>query len=123
MTARFLERSEFDECIALVEYLDILKRQKKIRNYTHIPNETYTTSWNQKRKNKQMGVASGFPDYVIAANNELILIEMKREKNSTTSIEQKLWIEDLNKINNVEARVCRGFKEAKAFLDERLAIF
>lgn len=112
------QRSEYDECIALVEYLDILMRQQKVVSYTHVPNETYTTSRTQKRKNMMMGVAKGFPDYVIILRDKLVFIEMKREKNSTTSPEQKFWIEELNKQGGVFAEVCRGFNEAKDFIDE-----
>ena len=31
--------TEYQECLWLVEYLDILQAQKKIGLYTHIPNE------------------------------------------------------------------------------------
>ncbi len=116
MKAKLLERSEYEECVALVEYLNILKRQRKIITYTHIPNETFTVSWNQKRKNKAMGVSSGFPDYVILGQKIIVFLEMKREKGGTTSSQQKLWIEDLSRYSNASARVCSGFREAEGYL-------
>lgn len=120
MKIKQIIRSEEEECIALVAYLNILQRQKKIITYTHIPNETYTTSWNQKRKNKAMGVASGFPDYVILGNTRMIFIEMKREKGGAVSIEQKLWLELLNGYAGTVAVVAKGFKEAERYLSALL---
>ncbi len=116
MKGKLLARTEYDECVALVEYLNILQRQKKITTYTHIPNETFTTSFNQKMKNKRMGVASGFPDYVILGQKKMIFIEMKRETGSTTSIEQKVWLAELVKYPHTEAAICKGFREAETFL-------
>lgn len=122
--------TEHQECLLLVEYLK-LKRLK----FTHIPNETFTKSWSQKHKNKKEGVSKGFPDYAIIIpaqifkpadtrindrvirKSVLIFIEMKRTKLSTTSPEQKEWIEALNTVENVGAFICKGFDEAKQVID------
>jgi hypothetical protein len=111
--------SEYSECIALVEYLHLLKRMKKIKAYTHIPNETYTTSWNAKRKNVAMGVESGFPDYVVVTNNKVLFIEMKKRKGGVVSDNQNFWLESLNSVGATTS-VCRGYEEAKAFIDHHL---
>lgn len=120
MKLKQIIRSEEDECIALVEYLNLLKNQGKVITYTHIPNETYTSSWNQKRKNKAMGVASGFPDYIILGTMRIIFLEMKREKGGITSVEQKIWIEALNGYSTSVAVVAKGFKEAERYLSALL---
>lgn len=120
MTPKQLTPSEYQECLWLREYLDILKAQGKIIAYTHVPNETYTTSWSAKRKNKAMGVAKGFPDYVILARGTMVFIEMKATKKGKISIEQENWIEYLDKYSNMAARVCFGFEDAKEFLESQL---
>jgi len=109
---------ETPEQIAFVDYLKILKVQKKIIRFTAIPNSTYTTSWNQKRLNKAMGVCPGLPDlFIITANHNLLYIEMKRQKGSITSPEQKEWIADINDCDNAQAFICKGFAEAKIVID------
>lgn len=45
------------------------------------PSETWTSSWNQKRKNKLEGVTKGYPDTtIILKNKKLLFIELKRQK-------------------------------------------
>lgn|SRR3990167_3931655 len=112
---------EFNECVTLTDYLEVLKKQKKIKLFTHIANETYTTSWNQKRKNKQMGVKKGFPDYVVLTNKDILFIEMKRVKGANPTIEQQEWIEALASLG-LKARVCKGFELAKKFVDENVVL-
>lgn len=109
--------SEYDECVLLVNHLNELKDKGKVTMYTHIPNETYTSSWNQKRKNKMMGVSSGFPDYLILTRTMLIVIEMKREKGGITSPEQKAWLKAFCDLG-MPSQVCHGFEEAKKFLSK-----
>lgn len=113
-----LNPTEYYECLDLVEYLDILKNQGKVKLFTHIPNETFTKSWNVKRKNKLMGVRKGFPDYVVITDKEIVFIEMKRKKGGVTSPEQKEWIEAFRSLG-LRAEVCKGFEEAKLFLDQK----
>ena len=105
--------TEYEECVAFVEYL-------KLKNllFTHIAQETYTKSWNQKRKNKAMGVRKGFPDYVIVVKNKLIFIEMKRKKGGVVSDEQAGWQNALKNISpNVYAEICYGADEAINFVE------
>ena len=99
----------------VVEYLEL----KGLR-FTAIPNSTYTTSWKQKMKNKDMGLRAGIPDLLVIVNKSLIFIEMKRIKNSSTSHEQKLWNERLNKCRGVCAYLCFGFSQAKEVIDKHL---
>lgn len=110
--------TEEEECIPLVQYLEYLKALGNLLLFTHIPNETYTKSWGTKMKNKRMGVRKGFPDYIIILNNQTTIgIEMKRTKGSVTSKEQEEWVKGLT-LSGVPTRVCYGFEEAKAFVEE-----
>lgn len=88
----------------------------EINNYkfTSIPNSTFTKSFSQKRKNKAEWLKSWLPDLLIILQRwSLLFIELKRSKKSLSKVskEQKEWIDELNKISNVEARVCYGAKE------------
>mgnify|MGYP001007545441 FL=1 len=75
----------------------------RLKGYPHfrVPNETYTKSWNQKAKNKKLGVSSGVPDLAVVVpdvwhvygdnvptntyTGRLVFIEMKRKKGGVTS--------------------------------------
>jgi len=107
------------ECYDLVLYLEELKEKYPNIKYTHIPHETYTTSWKVKLNNKKKGVKRGFPDYVIIIQNKLFFIEMKRIKGGVVSKEQKEWIIMINKTKN-NAYVCKGFEEAKKIINTYL---
>lgn len=111
--------TEDDECFTFVKFLDLMQSSGKIDLYTHIPNETYTDSFKQRQRNKDMGVRKGFPDYIIIAGNKLIVIEMKRIKGSVVSDEQKAWIEALKRVG-VIVEVCYGYDHAKRFLESYL---
>jgi len=110
---------EYQECVALAQYLDILQTQKKILRYTHIPNETFTKSWNQKMKNKRQGVHPGIPDYIILFPRLLVFLEMKRIKGSSVSVDQMAWITDLSSLGFI-ATVCYGFEHARAIIEDIL---
>ena len=111
--------TEYDEQVAFVEWLEL-----KGLKFTAIPNSTYTTSWNQKRKNKAMGVRKGLPDLLVFIDNKqsitdnalLLFVEMKRPEGGVVSGEQKQWIVSLNKVDNVQAEVCKGCKKAIEFV-------
>lgn len=113
---------EDDECYALVEYMRF-----KGLFFTHIPNESKVPiSYRVKLKRK--GLTAGTPDYMIllrADQNKLnrallVFIEMKRAKYAYPSEAQKVWLEKLNLVKNVEAVVCNGFDKAKEYLDQLL---
>lgn len=104
--------TEDDEQTALVRYL-------RLRNIPHfrVPNETYTKSWKQRAKNKRLGVQPGIPDLFVLVAGRVLAIEMKRQKGSTTTPAQRNWLILLNK-HGIDGRVCKGFLEAKAFIEE-----
>lgn len=102
--------SEDDEEEKLANYCDV-----RHWRHTHFSNETYTTSWNQKRKMKKLGVHSGLPDHFILMPRYdgiiPVYIEMKRQKGGTISDEQFNWINAL-RLANQYATVCEGGDEA-----------
>lgn len=112
--------TEYEECILLVDYLLDLLDKKLITHFTHIPNETYTTSRNAKRKNKLQGVRPGFPDYIILTNTKILIIEMKRSKGGVVSDYQQSWINQLELLG-ITVKVCYGFEEAREFIDTNLS--
>ncbi len=109
------EPTEFEHQVAFVDWLDY-----KGLKYTAIPNSTYTTSHNQKYRNWAMGLRPGLPDLLVITPKGLLFIEMKRTKKSSTSLEQKSWIDALQKCPGVEARICFGSNEAVKFVEEFL---
>tara|TARA_R100001443_G_scaffold29396_1_gene42550 strand:- start:3228 stop:3572 length:345 start_codon:yes stop_codon:yes gene_type:complete len=111
-----LPRTEYDECVALVKYMDLLQQTGIPIVYSHIAQSTWTPSFKQKSRNKAMGVRQGVPDYLVLINGKTLFIEMKREKGGVVSKYQKDWIEKLN-ASGVKAVVCRGFDQAKEVID------
>jgi hypothetical protein len=113
--------TEHIEALALKQYLDILVAQKRVSCYSHIVNEFKLGPrfmgllYNLKLEGWNRGV----PDYIIVLpHNEVLWVELKRTKGSTVSTEQKAWIEALNwPGGNSHARACKGFDEARAFID------
>lgn len=111
-----LEDEEYD---LIVKYLDDMGFI-----YTHIPMETYTSSWNVKKRNKRIGVKSGFPDYVIIIpywwvgkrHNILLFAEIKRRKGSKLRANQKEWLHNLRSCNEL-AEVFYGADELKAYIN------
>ena len=115
--------SEYEECKVLARYLNSLGIK-----FTHIPNETRTTSQAQKMKNKMLGVSSGIPDYMFIIPRDrmkkrpsmvfdlLVFMEMKRQKGGNTSPKQ---VQRLGDLANTGAYccVCCGFMEAKEVID------
>lgn len=105
--------TEYEECVTLVTYLEM-----KGYLFSHLAQSTYSTSWNVKRKNHNLGVRKGVPDYMIVVPNAgLVFIEMKREKGGVISPEQQEWIAQLSSIPHVEAKICKGVTEAIMFLE------
>ena len=110
--------SEHDEQAVVVQYL----RLKKIPHYA-VPNGSFLAG-DKIRRVKQMarlkkeGVSVGVPDLVVLLTHKALYIEMKRTKGSTTSKEQKEWIEILNALPYCEARICKGAKATIDFIEE-----
>lgn len=104
--------TEDDEQKLVVEYCDLMGYPR-----FRVPNETFTKSWNQKRKNRVLGVSRGVPDLFVIVKHQLIAIEMKRLKGSVTSPQQVEWLKRLNDAG-IPARVCKGAVAAIAFIQE-----
>lgn len=104
--------TEYEEQIALVHYLKL-----KGYLYFHVPNSTWTKSYNQKRRNTALGVSAGVPDMFVIVRGQLIAIELKRLKGGVTSQAQLDWIDALNDAG-IPARVCKGASGAIQFIDD-----
>lgn len=95
-------------------------RQNAIR-FTHVKNETGRSMRGRGVRNWRAvwdavdGVSPGFPDFIVIVENQLIIIEMKRLKGSTTSLAQKQWLEAFTRAG-IPARVCKGAEDAKDFV-------
>lgn len=102
---------------AFCQYCDLLGLV-----HWHVPNETYTTSWKQKMKNRKLGVESGVSDHWVRiriSDEELLFVfEMKRIKGNTPSDKQITFIRNMNLMNDVYACCCYGAAEAITVLEE-----
>lgn len=98
--------------------------------HTHIPNESRSSKNDaviRGKKLKSMGVSSGYWDYDVylpvydcdgdVAQYELVKIEMKRVKGSTTSEAQKGWGEIYKKAG-IPCAICKGAIDAWDFVRE-----
>jgi len=109
---------ESEEHRNLVAYLQI-KRLK----FTHVANETGMSrtkggAW-RGVQNKRNGVSPGFPDFLIIVDNQLIAIELKRQKGSKTSPEQIEWHDALNEAG-IPTYICKGFDAAREVIEAHL---
>ncbi len=86
--------------------------------FTYIANDTWTPSWSTKGRNKKLGTSSGVPDYMIIIPPSLMFIEMKKQKGGKVSENQKIWIDALRAVDNVDAYVCNGAEEAIKLIEE-----
>lgn len=111
--------SEEAECLTFVDWLNL-----KGLKFTHIGNESgykdKKLAWIMQGKKNRMGMSKGVPDYMIITPRGLVFVEMKRKGPSSTSPEQKAWIEALNQIKGVQAQVCKGFDSAVEFVTQFL---
>ena len=136
--------TEDQEAETLAQWL----RLKKLP-FFHVANESGRgrTAMLRTAKMKRMGQAKGVPDYFVViptvysdetmsfVHNEkdplvsgdaiygkdyrLVAIELKRQKGGHVSPSQREWLKILNSAG-IEAVVCRGFDEAKKFIEERI---
>lgn len=81
--------------------------------HASIPNGSYKSRYAQG-KFKAEGLKAGFPDMVVFLNDVIVFIEMKRQKGSTISKEQKEWQEKINSYGYARAYVCYGCEDAKS---------
>lgn len=108
---------EYDIGVLLTDYLELLVTLGKVIKFTHVANETFTRSWNVKRKNKAQGVRPGCPDYIIVTPSTVLFLELKREKGGVVSNAQKEWILSLQNRPGIQACVARGWLEVKNAVD------
>ena len=106
---------EYNECCTFVDWLEL-----KGLKFSHVPHETWTSSLGVKAKNKRLGVRKGVPDYIIITSQGLLFVEMKRQKGSKISQSQREWIKELQALDGIEARICKGAEEAIEFVTEFL---
>jgi len=113
---------EYDDQCTLVEWMEV-----KDLKFTAIPNSTWTKSANQKRRNKKSGLRAGFPDLVIiipqerskTGKGEVIFLEMKRLRGSTTKKEQKEWYKALSEAGQ-HVFIAKGVDMAIEILEDFL---
>ncbi len=103
---------EKDECRIFADWCRI-----KGLMFSHIANEGRPEQMGEKLR---IGMDSGIPDYVVCTPKGLVWIEMKRKKGGKVSKNQSDWIEALNKIDGVEAKVCYGAQMAITFVQSFL---
>lgn len=110
--------TEDDIQIAVCRWLD----NHQIR-YWHTPNETWTSSWATKVRNKKKGVKAGVPDLTILMPKDTgfytLYMELKTET-GTMSEDQKQWQEVLSEVDGCEFRCCKGLDEAIEILENML---
>ena len=119
--------TEDDEMMAFHQWLQI----KKIP-HTHIPNEVGGSTRGMKAraiKMKKMGTSKGFPDLLVFVPimgidgepdaYQPLAIEMKRTSKSTTSQEQKKWLEVLE-MAGIPSSVCKGAEAAIKFVEDMI---
>lgn len=114
------KHEEDDLTEEVTKYLDLLKMQHKVIEFTHTANETYTRSPKQKARLVAMGVRSGIPDMIIVTWGGVLFLELKREKGGIVSDSQKRWIEAINNAGNqggVCAEVACGLTESLSVID------
>lgn len=110
---------EDQEQLALCNWL----RMKGIR-FHHSPNGGHRHKATAG-KLKAQGVSAGFPDLIIfpTRGQSVLFIELKRQRGGVVSDSQQEWLDYLNELfchgYPIQAEVCRGFEEARRFIEAR----
>lgn len=111
--------TEFEEGKILVAYL-----RTRGFMFTHIPNETGHDDYAKRRaiRMKQQGTSKGFPDYVILLPqiNAILVVELKRQRGSSVTPEQRAWVKAFCEISNCEGIIAKGAKDAIDFIENLL---
>ena len=121
---------EREEQIKVIEYLQILKNQKKIITFFSIPNGGSRNKLEAVNLKKE-GLRAGVSDICVILQNMVVFIEMKKKPkvlknakisyaNITITQNQKQFLDDVNSSNICKGSVCCGFDEMKLFLDNFL---
>jgi hypothetical protein len=109
--------SEENIQINFVKYLDNLPLNTNII-YSMIPNDTFTSSINQKNRNMYMGLRGGLPDMFLIVRNKPFFIEFKTSI-GRLSIKQEKWINKIQQAS-INVYVCRSTEEAIKVIDNYL---
>ena len=109
--------SEDNIQINFVVWLENHKSFDQIK-FSMIPNDTYTESFNQKNRNKKMGLRAGLPDMFLVVNNHPFFIEFKT-KIGVISPKQKKWHDTLSS-TVCPVYICRSTQEARSVIDNYL---
>ena len=113
--------TETQEQEALVRWLQYMKL-----DYFAPINENSYSSKNRRyamileQKNKKKGKVAGVSDLIVFAEKKILFIELKRIKNSKTSEHQKQFLNTVNSYDYAVGRVCKGWIEAKEFIEEMM---
>jgi VRR-NUC domain len=89
-----------------------------------IPNGTWAKNIGAARKAKSEGVKKGVPDLFLpvpTSESHGLFLEMKRTGASTTSVEQKQWLKELQ-AQGYTCKVCKGHREAIAAIQDYLKV-
>lgn len=117
-----ITHTESHEQIMLVQYLDMLERQGKVLWFTGSGNWQFQKSIKVKMKMKREWIRAWMPDMMIVLQNQILFIEMKRQKGSSVTDDQKKAIWAINKMwdtsNTVSAYIAYWFKDAKTIVDK-----
>lgn len=118
--------SEDAEQAAVLDWFNLQYPQHRGRMFA-IPNGAWLAGSGKRKfalvsKLKRTGLTSGVPDLMLpvpAIGYHGLFIEMKRTKGSTTSKQQKDWLEFLSR-QGYRSEVCKGCDAAKHLISEYL---
>lgn len=103
--------------IAIVDYLYILERQKKVLWFTASGNWQFQKSMAIKMKMKREWIRPWLPDLMICFPDSLVFIELKSEKWKATDSQENV-LECLNKIwGMVSWHLAYSVSEAKTIIN------
>lgn len=110
--------TESEEQQALFRFCSVeLSRYPELEMLAHVPNEGKRTKSTGGRLKKE-GLRQGYPDIVLnvaSHNYHGLFLELKRQRGSRISKEQKEWIVKLNRQGNAAA-FCYGWEQAWEFI-------
>ena len=121
---------EANEQMALIQYLALLKRQKRVIDFYANSNEVADKNKIFGDRLKKMGKKAGVADITIFLKNKILFIEMKRKrrvlKNGKKSNENLLspsqvkFLDTVNKLPYAKGYVAYGFEEAKKIIEAEI---
>ena len=98
----------------IARQLEVMQALGKIDWFTAIVNETYTQSWNQKRKNKLAGLKKGLCDLFLIVNGKTYFIELKSPTGYLSEAQVEV-LKHLNKKGEIKGFVCKSFESWHGF--------